>query len=171
MLFGNHGETISSGTQKPGVSGRLGSGRVSDMQGFTLIELIIVLVLIAFILGLSVVYFAGSMNTYKFYAAVRELSATMGRAHRLARIEGRSQVVTLDLDRKIYCIEGRGYKRIDPRIAVSVVDGDEGEINRGVCTFTFDAVGGAEGGAVTLRSGRKIMRIELDPVVGSVVVK
>ncbi|MBF0559064.1 MAG: prepilin-type N-terminal cleavage/methylation domain-containing protein [Nitrospirae bacterium] len=141
------------------------------MRGFTLIELLIVLVLIAVILGISVVSFTGSMQKYKFYAAVREFSATMGYAHRLAQIEGNSQVLTLDLDRKRYGIEGRGYKSIDPRIAVIVMDAAEGEIRRGIYTFVFRPIGGAEGGTVTLSSGKKIMRIELDPVVGSVVVK
>lgn len=141
------------------------------MRGFTLIEIMIVLVLIAVILGLSVFYFAGSIQSYKFYAAVRELSATMRYAHRLAMINGSDQTMTIDLDGKKFGLEGRGYKSIDPRISISVLDPSGGDERRGRYTFIFRPEGGAQGGTVVLGSGKKTVRIDIDPVMGSVVVK
>ena len=140
-------------------------------QGFTLLEVIIVLCLISLIMGLSAVFFANTMPSSKLSAAVRELSATIRYARTLAMIDGKLQTLNIDLDAKKYGIEGRGYKSIDSGITIMVLDPSAGELRNGIYHLIFQASGGIEGGTIVLGSGKKAIGIELDPVVGSVVIK
>ena len=140
-------------------------------QGFTLLEVIIVLLLISLILGLSAVFFSNTMPSSKLGAAVRELSATIRYARTLALIDGKLQTVNIDMDAKRYGIEGRGYKNIDPGISILVLDPSAGEVRTGIYHLIFQASGGVQGGTIILGIGKKAIGIELDPVVGSVVIK
>lgn len=140
-------------------------------QGFTLIELMIVLVLISLIIGLSAVYFARSMPSIKLGAAVRELSATIRHVRTLAMNDGKFRTLNIDLDAKRYGIEGLGYKSLDPGITIMVLDPSAGEVRKGIYPLVFQASGGVQGGTIILGSGKREISIGLDPVVGSVVVK
>ncbi len=140
-------------------------------QGFTLLEVIIVLLLISLILGLSAVFFANTLPSNKLSAAVRELSATIRYARTLAMIDGKLQILNIDLDAKRYGIEGRGYKNIDPGIAIMVLDPSAGEVHNGISRIIFHTSGGVEGGTIILGIMKKKISIVLDPVVGSTVVK
>jgi general secretion pathway protein H len=142
-------------------------------EGFTLLEVIIVLVIISLIMGLSALYFANALPSSKFNAAARELSATIRYARTLALIEGKFQILNIDLDAKRYGIEGRGYKNLDSGTTIIVLDPSvgDGEVRNGIYQLIFQPSGGVEGGTIVLVSGKKKISIGLDPVVGSVIVK
>ena len=142
-------------------------------QGFTLLEVIIVLFLISLIMGLSALYFAHTLPTSKFSASARELAATIRYARTLAMIEGKIKALNIDLDAKRYGIEGRGSKSLDSGTAIMVLDPSvgDGEVLKGIYQLIFWPSGGVEGGTIVLVSGNKKIIIGLDPVVGSVVVK
>jgi prepilin-type N-terminal cleavage/methylation domain-containing protein len=143
----------------------------SRRDGFTLLEIMIVLFLITLILGLSAVFFANVLPSHKLNASVRELSATIRRAHMLAEVSGSRQTVSIDLDARKYGIEGRGYKSFDPDITVRVLDPFDGESRTGIHNMIFQASGGIQGETIIMGAGKKKVKIELDPVVGTVVVK
>lgn len=140
-------------------------------QGFTLLEMMIVLFLISLIMGLSALHFAGAMPSVKLGAAVRDLSATIRHARTLAMIDGKLRTLNIDLDAKRYGIEGLGYKSIDPGITIMVLDPFAGEVRSGIYHLIFQASGGVQGCTIILGSGKKEISIGLDPIVGSVVIK
>ena len=143
-------------------------------SGFTLLELMIVLMLITLVLGLSAVFFANAMPSSKLNAAAREISATIRYAHQLAQVEGSRKVLDINLDTRQYGIEGRGNKNIDPDIAVTVIDPFAGELRNGTYSVLFQPTGTAQGGTIVLSMAGKTtkqVRIVLDPVMGSVVLK
>jgi len=142
-----------------------------NRQGFTLLEIIIVLFLISLIMGLSALYFANALPSSKFNATARELSATIRYGRTLAMIEGKLQILNIDLDAKRYGIEGRGYKSIDSGTTIIVLDPSVGEVRNGIYHIIFQPSGGVEGGTIVLVNGKKQISIALDPVVGSVVVR
>lgn len=139
--------------------------------GFTLIELMVVLVIIMAVFGLSSVFFASSLPSARLGSTGRELSATLRYARLLAREEGRSKKVAIDLDRGRYMIEGIQTKNIPEGVSVRITDPVSGEITRGGYSFTFHEYGMAEGGDITLSTKKRSLRIELDPVLGAVVIK
>ncbi len=131
----------------------------------------IVLFLITLIMGLSAVFLANALPSHKLNASVREMSAMIRHAHTLAQISGSRQTLSLDLDARRYGIEGRAYKSFDPDITVRVLDPYEGESSRGIYYMIFQPSGGIQGDTIIMGAGKKIVKIEPDPVVGSVVVK
>jgi len=137
--------------------------------GFTLIEMLIVLFIITVILGLSGVYFSGSLASARIDSTGREVLATMRYARSMARTNHEKQILTIDLDTKRYGIEGRNSKDIPQEILIRVVDPFYGEITTGKYSMVFPASGAARSGTVRLSNNRKELSILTDPVTGSVI--
>ena len=137
--------------------------------GFTLIEMLIVLFIITVILGLSGVYFSGSLASVRIDSTGREVLATMRYARSMARINHEKQILTIDLDTKRYGIDGRNSKDIPQEILIRIVDPFYGEITSGKYSMVFPASGATGGGTVLLSNNRKELSILTDPVTGSVI--
>jgi len=142
-----------------------------EQKGFILLELIIVLVLISVIIGLSAIFFANTLPTYKFNATVRNISTTLKQARSLARIHDERQTVTIDMESRKYTLEGHDPKDIPEGIAVKVIDPVSGEIQTGTYNFVLNPSGGIQGGTIVLWNAKRSASIQLDPVVGAVVIK
>jgi general secretion pathway protein H len=159
-------QTFTPSLTLPPRGGGMGGG-----AGFTLLELIIVLFLITLILGLSTVFFANILPSSRFNATIRDITATIRYARSLAKIHGERQTITIDLDSKKYGIEGRGAKDIPSDIHIKVVDPLLGEIYNGKYKLVLDPIGGVEGGTIILWNNKRTVSIQIDPIVGSVVIK
>lgn len=140
-------------------------------KGFTLLEVIVVVTLIVFILGLTTLFFGNTLPGAKLNAAARELSATMRYAKILAQNNGEPQTVHIDLDTGRYGIEGAQTRKLPENINIRVTDPITGEITRGDYTVLFHESGIVEGGTITLWNAKRALNIELDPIVGSVVLR
>lgn len=148
------------------MSGNRGQG------GFTLLELLLVLLLIGLILGFSTFLVLGTtLPSARFSATVRDLSATIREARTLARISGDSQVVSLDLDAGTFGIEGRKTRPISRDTGVLIRDPFAGEIRNGQYRIVVHASGAAGSGMIVLWSGKKTASIQTDPIVGAVTIK
>jgi hypothetical protein len=140
-------------------------------NGFILLELIIVLFLTTLILGLSTIFFANILPSNKFNATVRDISATIRHARSLAQIYGEKQTITIDLDLKKYGLEGRGVKEIPSDVYIKIIDPLSGEIHQGKYRLVLYPTGGIEGGTIVLWNSKKTVSIQLDPVIGSLVIR
>jgi general secretion pathway protein H len=140
-------------------------------NGFTLLEIIIVLALVTLILGLSSVFVAGFLPSAKANAAGREISGMIRHARSLARMNRESRSVLIDLNNRTYGIEGMATKSFPPEALIRVIDPFSGEIVRGKYPIVFSPIGGMSGGTIVLSWGKKVIRIELDPIAGAVLLK
>ncbi len=140
----------------------------SGGSGFMLIELIIVLFLMAVILGLTALFYANSLPGYRLNATARNISTTIKQARAYAKMLNEPQVVTIDIENRTYALEGRQAKEIPVDIAVKVVDPVEGDIVDGKYSFVVHSTGGVEGGMIVLWNAKKMVSIQVDPIVGTV---
>ncbi len=140
-------------------------------KGFTLIEIIVVITLIVLILGFTTLFFGNALPGARLNSAARELSAMMRYAKLLAQNNGEPQAVLINLDTGRYSIEGVQTKNLPEGVSVHVTDPVAGEVSKGDYAFLFHESGISEGGTVTLRTTKKTLNIELDPILGSVVLK
>lgn len=140
-------------------------------EGFTLLELLIVLFLITLMLGLSSVFFANTLPAGKFHATAREMAATIKHARSLAEIQGKDQSLLINLDTKEYGIKGLKTMNIPGNINIKIEDPFYGDIRQGKYTFTFHSYGSAEGGTIVLWDDKRSVSISLDPIVGSIILK
>ncbi len=140
-------------------------------NGFTLIEILVVITLIVLILGFTTLFFGNALPGARLNSAARELSAMMRYAKLLAQNNGEPQVVLINLDTGRYNIEGVQTKNLPEDVSISVTDPVAGEVSTGNYAFLFHESGISEGGTITLRTTRKTVNIELDPIIGSVILK
>lgn len=138
-------------------------------EGFTLLELVIVLFLITLMLGLSSVYFAKALPSGRFHATARKMAAMLKHARSLAEIKGKDEILLIDLDARTYGIEGLKTMKIPAGIDIMIEDPYAGEIREGKYAFIFHSYGSFEGGTIVLKDDKRNVEISLDPVVGSII--
>jgi general secretion pathway protein H len=141
----------------------------TNESGFTLLEVIIVLMLSLLILGLVMVSFSGLLSSARLQATVRDFSSSLRQARDLAKIHGEPQGWIINLDSREYGVEGRKVRKIPSNLQLKVVDSLEGEIQNGQYRLVFEPNGGMEGASFQLTDKKKTFAIELDPLMGTVV--
>lgn len=140
-------------------------------KGFTLLEVIIVITLVVLILSFTTLFFGNALPGARLNSAARELSAMMRYAKILAQNNGELQTVLINLDTGRYGIEGVQTRNIPEGINIRVTDPVTGELSRGNYAVLFHESGIAEGGTITLWNAKRTLNIEIDPIVGSVILK
>lgn len=137
-------------------------------KGFTLLEMMLVIFLIALILAISVSVFSNALPSQRVDATARELIATFRQARSTAMTSGQWQVLTLELESKQFSLQGGGVRIIPNEVAVKVLDPLVGEIIKGGYRFVFTPSGVSDGGTIVLSAGRKVVYLDVDPIVGAV---
>lgn len=140
-------------------------------KGFTLLELIIVMFLIGLMLSLAGALFSNTLPSSRFSATTREVAATIRHARALAQLRGENQTVTIDMEAHKYGIDNATAKDIPSGISIKVIDPLLGDVQTGKYRFDFPSIGGIQGGTIVLWNSKKTASIEIDPIVGSTVVK
>jgi prepilin-type N-terminal cleavage/methylation domain-containing protein len=141
-------------------------------RGFTLLEMIVVIFLITLMVGISAVVFTRVLPSQKVDAAARELIAAFRLARSTAIMSGKWQVLTIEIEGKSYGIEGTEVMRKIPEsVSIKVIDPLSGEITEGGYQFVFAPSGVTEGGTIILSAGKKVIALEIDPIVGAVISK
>jgi general secretion pathway protein H len=139
--------------------------------GFILLELIVVLVLMTVIVGFSLIFWANSLPTHRFNAAVRDIGSSIKQARALARIHSRPEAVAFNLEGRTYGVEGHKQRELPADVSVIIKDPVEGEIAEGEYRFLLFPTGGFEGGTIVVRSEKRQASIEMDPVAGTLMIK
>lgn len=140
-------------------------------EGFTLLELVIVMLLMTLVIGIATIFFANTLTSTTFNSTVRDVSTTIRHARSLAQIHGERRTVTIDLDAKTYWIDGKNVREIPSDVEIKIIDPVYGEIFEGTYQVVSNAMGGIQGGTIVLWNDKKTVSIQPDPIVGSVVVK
>jgi hypothetical protein len=125
----------------------------------------------ALILGLGAMFFANTLPGAHLAATGRELTASVRQMKFLAQNRGEDLILTVDLDMKRYGIEGMRMKTVPSDVSIMAVDPIVGQVRNGKYLITFRSTGGVEGGMLVLAARKKVIYIEMDPVVGSVKVR
>jgi general secretion pathway protein H len=142
----------------------------NDNRGFTLLEMILVIFLITLIVGISAVVFSRSLPSQKVDATAREIMAAFRQARSSAITSGKWQVLTVEIEGRSFSIEEGGVTRkIPDDVTIRVIDPLYGEVVEGGYRFVFAPSGVTEGGTIVLSAGKKVVTLEIDPIVGAVI--
>lgn len=147
------------------------SKAVGSRRAFTLLELLIVLFLSTLILGLTTMVFSRALSAGRLQATARELSATIRQARALARIQDNRQVITFDLDAQEYSLNDSRTRKIPAPVQLRLRDPYQGDIRQGRVQLIVDPNRGLEGPLLILAGKKRQIQIEIDPIVGSTVVR
>lgn len=129
------------------------------------------MLLVGLMLSLAGVLFSNTLPSSKFSATTREIATTIRHARTLAQLRGENQTLTIDMEARKYGIDTVTAKDIPPDISIKIIDPLLGDVQTGKYQFNFPPIGGIEGGTIVLWNSKKTARIEVDPIVGSTVVK
>jgi type II secretion system protein H len=138
----------------------------TNIAGFTLIEILVVLVLIGLILGLVSFFTARRIQSSNLDSCVQDMKTTLREARLKARMKAVPCLVVIDLGNRTYGIANQPLKQIPLKIDVKIVDYLSNEISQGKVSLVFDRTGSADDVTITLSSGRRYVSIRTDPVTG-----
>lgn len=140
-------------------------------RGFTLMEILVVLVLMSLILAISTVFFANTLPKAKQRAAVREIASTIKYARHLAVSNNQRQEVTFDLDTGRYGVAGRAERTIpdETRLVIYTDDINADPVQKGRYIIYYDATGTSNWSEIQLVRGKRTLRIEADPLLTAVI--
>lgn len=138
--------------------------------GFTLLELLLVLAILALGVALVLPSLSGPLASARFRQGGAEFRAAMVQARSHAAASGRTRVVRIDLGTGEYGIPSDNVDRVLPEgVRVSAVKAAGETIERGVAELRFFPDGSADAAEVVLADGGggRIL-LTVDPLTGLV---
>ena len=130
-----------------------------------------VLTLTGIMCGFSTLFFSRALPGARLNGAARDISSVIRHARALTRLKHEDQTVTVDGKDRRYGIKGRPPRFVPEGVTLETVDPVPGRASQDERTFRFYATGGQEAGSVIVRNKDKSLRIDTDPVAGSVTIK
>jgi general secretion pathway protein H len=134
-------------------------------KGFTLVELLVVLVLIGIFSSLVFVSVAGGILRSEENRFVQSFTQTLIRARSASLGRGEAVRFFIDGESRSFCVEGLKWQNIPESIKV---EGEGvGEVEPGVHAVIFYPDGSSSGGEIDLKwEGGRLDRIEIDKFLG-----
>lgn len=125
-------------------------------KGFSLLELLVVLVIIGLSASLVLPRLAGGLSSLKLKTAAREVSATLRYARSLAVSMGKEQVMNLDIDAGKYWLnqDTVNIRSLPPEVCFRNLTTQGEEITTGRVGIIFYPMGNSSGGSIFITTGK-----------------
>lgn len=136
-------------------------------NGFTLLELLVVLALLAMTYALVPPMFSLGGSTAELKAGARQVAAGLRKARSQAIVSRSEATLTLNVESRSFVLSGDDKPRILPRqaeIGVYTAQGEVLDANNAAIRFYPD--GSSTGGRVTLAMGERKYLIDVDWLTG-----
>lgn len=139
------------------------------VRGFTLLELVVVLVIVSVGLVLVAPRFSGALVGLELKGAARDVASGLRYARGRAIATGRETRLALDVDTGRYWIDGDPRERSLPNgVDLRLVVGRSEVFNDGVGAITFFPDGSSTGGRVILSVDERQFRVDVHWLTGGV---
>ena len=140
--------------------------------GFTLFELLLVLLLAGLLYGLAVPMLGTGSTGLDINSASRQLAAGLRKARTVAVTERRETVLTLDVDRRTFSLTGdpKTYS-IPKQLELALVTAQSELVHEKIGGIRFFPDGTSTGGRITVSSGESKQRVDVDWVTGRVAIQ
>lgn len=134
--------------------------------GFTLLELLVVLVLMGLVTGVAVPLLASGMPGTQLKASVRDLLAGLRQARDRAIIRRQDTALTIDVRKHAFQVSGDPHiYQLPSKVQIGLFVADT-QAGGDVGAFRFYPDGSSTGGRVTVSLDRTTYRIDVDWLTG-----
>lgn len=138
-------------------------------SGFSLIELVAVLVLVGIALSLVSLAFTKSLDNAKVQAASRDLVAALRYTRGQAIVKGQQAALDIDLENNTYQAPGRALVKLPAQMHMTLLTADSEQTSATSGRIRFFADGGSTGGHISVLMGEREWRINVSWLTGQVV--
>ncbi len=141
----------------------------TPQRGFTLLELIVVLVIAGLILAITPPLFSRAMPGTQLKGAARQIASALKYARGHAVVSQREARFTLDVERRLFSVTGRNKRvslpeSLDYRLFTARAE----RMSDSVGAVRFYPDGSSSGGRVTLAHGERKYHVDIDWLTGQV---
>ncbi len=145
------------------------TGRRAACDGFTLVELLVVLAIISLLLAFTPAAFNRMMPGLEVQSATRQLAASLRSARSAAIRDNTETTLTLDLEARLYRLDELGREQaIDEDIEVSMLTARSELESEQTGRIRFYPDGTSTGGRVTFAGGGAAYDVLVDWLTGRI---
>ena len=139
--------------------------------GFTLLEILVVLVIGVLLVALAPPLLSGMSNATELRGAARQLAAGLRSARNEAITRQREAILTLDLAQHRFGVSGdpRGIKFPDG-VAIKLYTAQSELIDSATGNIRFFPDGSSTGGAIMVSGSKQAYRVNVDWLTGAIVI-
>lgn len=137
-------------------------------RGFTLIELIAVLVLVAIALSFVSIAFTKTLGSAKAQAASRELVAALRYTRGQAIVKNQQAALDLDLQNNTYQAPGKPLVKLPKDMHMTLLTATSEQTSNTSGRIRFFADGASTGGHVSIFAGQREWRVNVNWLTGQV---
>lgn len=141
------------------------------MTGFTLLELLVVLVVMALVFSVTVPMVSAGMPGTELKGAARQLAAGLRKARSYAVTQKSEAVLTIDVDKRNFVVTGdeQNYA-LPPKLDISLFTAQSEMLREKVGAIRFFPDGSSTGGRITVAFNDRKFHVNIDWLTGQVTV-
>lgn len=140
----------------------------SAQRGFSLLELIAVIVLIAIAVTVASLAVSSSLGSAKIQAVSRDLVAALRYTRGQAIVKGRQETLEVDLENMSYTAPGKPTIKFPDKVEVKLLTAQSEQIHERAGRIRFYPDGSSTGGHVSVISGAREWRVNVGWLTGEV---
>jgi len=141
---------------------------VRSSRGFSLIEIVAVIFLIALAVSAVSISFSKSMSGAKVQAATRDMIAALRYTRGQAIVKGKESTFDLNIANNSYQAPGRSTVQLPKNMRLALYTADQEIINETAGRIRFFPDGASTGGHISVLMERVEWRISVDWLTGAV---
>lgn len=146
------------------------SNRSAWAFGFSLLELMVVLVLITTATALTATVISSGLPGQQLHGAAREMAAQLRYTRAQAIVTGKSQVFLLNADSRDWTAPNHRHGTLPKAVQIVATSARNEQPQNGVAAFRFFPDGSATGGRLKLQHDRAAWQLDIDWLTGQVTV-
>lgn len=149
----------------------MASGTPGRARGVSLLELLIVLMIIAFVSAIAIPMLSGGVSNTELRSAARQLAAGLRLARSEAVTQRRETFLVVDLAGRRFKVDREAREYPLPRnVELKLFTAQKDLVDDKVGAIRFYPDGGSNGGRITLASGERKYEVDVDWLTGRVAI-